>query len=76
MEKKKKDIVIRVTRVAPKRYLIEQRRKFMWFWQFWQKGCPTLGLQKYYSSKLTAKTAVYSKAEKMNRRPVLMFLTT
>lgn len=72
--KKKKDVIIRVTKVAPKRFLIEQRRKFLWFWHFWQNGCPTLGLNTYYSSKQTAKTAVYARAEKNNRRPVLMFM--
>lgn len=71
---KKKPIIIRCRKVAPKRFLIEQRRKFLWLWEFWQKGCPALGLKKYYSSKLTAKTAVYTKAEKKNRMPVLMFL--
>ena len=74
--KRKKTVIIRVSKVAPKRYLIEQRRKFLWFWEFWQKGCPTLGLKQFYSSKLTAKTAVYTHAEKHNRRPVLIFETT
>jgi len=72
--KKKKVVVIRVRKVAPKRFLIEQRRKFLWFWQFWQKGCPTLGLNKYYSSKLTAKTAINAKAEKKNVQPVIIIL--
>ena len=72
--KKKKQMFIRVRKVAPKRYLIEQRRKFLFFWEFWQKGCPSLGLKKFYSSKLTAKTAVYTHAEKHNRRPVLIFV--
>jgi hypothetical protein len=71
----KKRIFIRCRKVAPKRYLIEQRRKFLWFWEFWQKGSPTLGLKTYYSSKLTAKTAVYSHAEKKNLVPTLIFLT-
>ena len=73
MKKKKNEVVIRVTKVAPKRYLIEQRRKFLWFWQFWQKGCPTLGLKKFYSSKLTVKTAVNAKAEKKNVRTIIIF---
>ena len=72
--KKKKVVVIRVRRLAPKRFLIEQRRKFLWLWQFWQKGCPTLGLNKYYSSKLTAKTAIQSKADKKNVQPVIIIL--
>lgn len=73
---KTKDVFIRVRKVAPKRYLIEQKRKFLFFWEFWQKGAPTLGLNTYYSSKLTAKTAVYTHAEKKGVRPVLMFMTT
>ena len=72
--KKKKDVIIRVRKVAPKRFLIEQKRTFLWFWQFWQKGCPSLGLQKYYSSKLTAKTAIQAKADKKGRRPVIIIL--
>lgn len=74
--KKQKDVVIRVRKVAPKRYLIEQRRKFLWFWEFWQQGCPTLGLKKFYANKQVAKTAVYAHAEKHNRRPILIFTTT
>ena len=71
-EKKQKTIYVRARKVAPKRYLIEQRRKFLWFWEFWQKGCPTLGLGKYMSSKQAIKTAVQTKAEKKNLRPVLI----
>lgn len=71
---KKKDIVIRVRKLAPKRFLIEQRRKFLWFWQFWQKGCPTLGLNTYYSSKLTAQTAINAKARSKNVRPIIIIL--
>ena len=72
MAKKKKQIIIRVRKVAPKRYLIEQRRKFMWLWQFFQVGCPTLGLQKFYSSILTAKTAIKARAEKKNMQAVII----
>lgn len=71
---KKKIVVIRVRRIAAKRYLIEQRRKFLWFWQFWMQGCPSLGLNKYYSSKLTAKTAINARAEKKNVQPVIIIL--
>lgn len=71
---KKKQIFIRVRKVAPKRYLIEQRRKFLWFWQFWQKGCPSLGLNKFYSSKLTANTAIKAKADKKNIQPIIIIL--
>lgn len=69
-----KTVVIRVKRIAPKRFLIEQRRRFLWLWEFWQKGCPTLGLNKYYSSKLTAKTAIQCRAEKQGVRPVIIIL--
>lgn len=71
---KKKQIFIRIRKVAPKRFQIEQRRKFMWFWQFWQKGCPTLNLNQFYSSKLTAKSAITSRAKKMNVQPILIIL--
>jgi len=71
--KKKRTIVIRVRKVAPKRFLIEQRRKFLWLWQFWQKGSPSLGLKTYYSSKLTTKTAIHAKAEKLNVQPIIIF---
>ena len=74
MEKTKKTVVVRVKRLAPKRFIIEQRRKFMFFWEFWQKGCPTLGLNKYYSSKMTAKTAIQSRAGKMGYKSVVLFL--
>lgn len=76
MERKKKSVIIRVTKVAPKRYLIEQRRRFLWLWEFWQKGCPTLGLKKFYANKQVVKTAVNAHAEKKNRRLVLIFRTT
>lgn len=71
--KKKKKVVIRVTKVAPKRYLIEQRRKFMWLWEFWQKGCPTLGLNKYYSNKQVIRTVVQSRATKLGMKHILIF---
>jgi len=74
MGKTKKTVVIRVKKVAPKRLLIEQRRKFLWFWQFWQKGCPSLGLNTYYSNKQVCKTAIHAKAEKKNVRPVILFM--
>lgn len=70
---KKKQIVIRVRKIAPKRYLVEQRRKFL-FWRFFQKGCPTLGLKKYYANKQVAKTAIYAAAEKQNYQPIVLFL--
>lgn len=70
---KKKSLVIRVRKVAPKRYLIEQRRRFL-FWHFYQKGCYCLdGLAKFYSSKLTAKTAIQTKAQKKNVQTVIIF---
>lgn len=72
--KRNKRVFIRVRKVAPKRFLIEQRRKFLWLWEFWQKGCPTLGLNNFYSSKLTAKTAIYAKAEKKGIQPVVIIL--
>jgi hypothetical protein len=72
MAKKKKQIIIRVRKIAPKRYLIEQRRKFLWLWQFFQKGCPTLGLKKFYSSVLTAKTAIKAHAERKNMQAVII----
>jgi hypothetical protein len=71
---KKKTIIIRVKKIAPKRFLIEQKRKFLWFWEFWQKGCPTLGLKKLYATKLAAKTAIQSKADKKGVRTVIIFL--
>lgn len=69
----KKKIIIRVTRVAPKRFLIEQRRKFMFFWSFFQKGSPTLGLNKFYSSKLTAQTAITARARKKSLQAVIIY---
>lgn len=74
MGNSKKQMFIRVRKIAPKRFLIEQRRKFLWFWQFWQKGCPYLGLNKYYSSKLTAKTAITAKAQKKNVQPIIIII--
>lgn len=71
---KKKAIVIRVRKIAPKRFLIEQKRKFMWLWEFWQQGCPSLGLSKFYATKLAAKTAIHAKAEKKGVRTVLIFM--
>ena len=71
--KKKKTVVIRVSKVAPKRWLIEQRRKFLWLWEFWQKGCPTLGLNKFYSNKQVVKTAINSKAQKLGVQTVTIF---
>ena len=65
-------IVIRVRKVAPKRLLIEQRRRFL-FWHFWSKGCPLLGLSNYYANKQTAKTAINAKASKKNVKPIVIF---
>ena len=70
---KKKQIVIRVTRLAPKRYMIEQKRRLLWLWEFWQQGSPTLGLRKFYSSRLTAKTAIQCRADKAGRRAIIIF---
>ena len=72
--KRTKTVVIRVRKVAPKRFLIEQRRKLLWLWEFWQKGCPTLGLNKFYQSKLTAKTAIQARAEKKGVRPIVIIM--
>ena len=74
MKKQNRTVVIRVRKMAPKRFLIEQRRRFLWLWEFWQNGCPALGLQKYYSSKLTAKTAIQARAEKKGVRPVVIII--
>ena len=71
---KKKTIVFRVKKIAPKRFLVEQKRKFMWFWEFWQKGCPSLGLKTFYATKLAAKTAIQTKAEKKGVRTIIIFL--
>ena len=70
--KKKKQVIFRVKKVAPKRYLVEQRRRFL-FWHFWQKGCPALGIKKFYANKQVAKTAIYSRSERMNILPVVIF---
>ena len=64
-------MVLRVTRLAPKRFLIERKRKFLWIWSFWEKGCYLLGLNKYYSSKLTAETAIATRARKKNVKVVI-----
>lgn len=60
-----KSIMVRIRKSAPGRYLVEQRRRFL-FWHFWQKGCPTLRLNKYYSSIPIAKDAIRSKSKKRN----------
>lgn len=73
MAKKKKIIVIRVKKVAPKRWMIEQKRKFLWLWEFWQKGCPALGLKHFYANKQVAKTAISVKAQQKNVRTVTIF---
>ena len=62
---KKKTIFIRCSKVAPKRWKIEQRRKFLWIFEFWQKGAPSLGLDKeFYSNKQVAKKDSNRKAQK------------
>jgi len=73
MKKSKKTVVIRVKKVAPKRFQIEQRRRFL-FWHFFQKGCFCLNLSPYYSTKLAAKTAIQSKGEKKGVRTVILFM--
>ena len=71
---KKKTIFIRCSKVAPKRWKIEQRRKFLWIFEFWQKGAPSLGLDKeFYSNKQVAKTAINTKAQKLGVRTVTVF---
>lgn len=70
--KKQKTIIIRAHKVAPRRYLLEQKRKFLWLWEFWQKGVPTLGLKPYMANKQAIKTAVHAKAEQKNIRPILI----
>ena len=72
--KRKKKVVIRIRKIAPKRLLIEQRRKFLWFWCFWQEGSPTLGLKKFYSNKQVAKTAIQTKADKKNVQPIIIII--
>lgn len=69
---KQKTVVVRAHKIAPRRYLLEQKRKFLWFWEFWQKGVPTLGLGKYMDNKQVIKTAVYARAQKKNIRPILI----
>lgn len=69
---KQKKRIFRIKKVAPKRYSVEVRRKFMFFWSFWMKGDVRYGLSKFYANFQVAETAIKAKARKHGFEPIII----
>lgn len=69
---KKKSIVIRIIKVATRRYKIEEQKRFL-FWKYWTKGSPTLGLPKFFSRKNEARDAIMRRGKLRNVKPNILF---
>lgn len=70
MKQKKK--YFRITKIAPKRYMIEQQDRFLWFIKVWSKGCFDLGLPAYMAGMREAYTAIRSKCKEKGIIPVII----
>ncbi len=68
----KKKIMFRITKIAPKRYMIEQQHRYLWFLRIWAKGSFDLGLPTYMAGMREAYTAIISKAKKKGIEPVII----
>ena len=69
---RQKIIYFRVTKKAPKRYLVEERHTFMFFWRFYVKGSIRLKLPKYYVSFQHAEKAINLACAKKGYRPIII----
>ncbi len=72
---KKKKIIFRIREKAPKRYLVEERHTFMWFWHFYIKGSiHVVGLAKFYASAELAQRAIDLGCKKIGREYFILSL--
>ncbi|MBO5632034.1 MAG: hypothetical protein J5965_23490 [Aeriscardovia sp.] len=69
-----KKVFIKITKKADKRYLIEERHTFMFFWRFYIKGSIKLRLPKYFISPKVAEEAIHKKATEKGYLPFIVML--
>jgi hypothetical protein len=72
MYMKQKQVIFRITKQAPMRYMVEQRHQFLWVIKIFTKGSFDLGLPPYFSKYNVAVNAITSKAKKKGIIPVII----
>lgn len=69
-----KKVFIKITRKAEKRYLIEERHTFMFFFRFYIKGSIKLRLSKYWSDPKVAEEQINKRAAAKGYKPFVVFI--
>lgn len=69
---KQKQVIFRITKMAPKRYLVEQRHSFLWIFKVFTKGSFDIDLPSYFSGWNEAVSAIHSKAKAKGIRPMII----
>lgn len=69
---RQKKVFFRIRKKAPKRYLIEERHTFMFFWRFYSKGSIRLKIPKYYVSPQHAEKAINQACAKKGYQPFIL----
>ena len=69
---KQKQVIFRITKLAPKRYMIEQLHRYLWIIRVWTKGSFDLGLPSYMAGYREAYTAITSKSKLKGIKPVII----
>ena len=69
---RKRKVFFRIRKIAPKRYLIEERHTFMFFWRFYTKGSIKFKIPKYYISPKHAETAIHQACAKKGYQPFIL----
>lgn len=68
----KKQVFFRITKLAPKRYLVEQRHSFLWIIKVFTKGSFDLDLPPFFSGWNEAVSAIHSKAKAKGIAPIII----
>ncbi len=69
---KQKKVIFRITKLAPMRYMVEQRHQFLWVIKIFTKGSFDLDLPPYFSKYNVAVNAITSKAKKKGIIPIII----
>ena len=69
-----KKVFIKIVKKAERRYLIEERHTFMFFFRFYIKGSIKLRLPKYWSDPKVAEQQIYKRAAAKGYHPFIVFI--
>ena len=69
---KQKKVIFRITKLAPMRYMVEQRHQFLWVIKIFTKGSFDLELPPYFSKYSVAVNAIRTKAKKKGIIPIII----